>query len=129
MIRRVSAVVLALVLMPYAAAAATLDVPDAPSRTQTAQVKRQAGIFQANHKKTIVVLQDETRLVGYISEVGEDEFMLTDASRGTQRAISFREVQHIQRSGMSTRKKIWLGVGLGFAGLFVVASIGLAQGR
>ncbi len=129
MIRRVSAVLLLLVLVPHATAAATLESPDAPSQTQTAQAKRQARVFQANHKKTLVVLQDKTRLVGYISEVREDQFMLTDHSSGTERPISFNEVHHIQRSGMSTRKKVLIGVGIGFVGLFVVACIGLAQGR
>ncbi len=129
MIRRVSAVVLVLVLMPYVAGAATAELPDAPSQTQAAQAKRQAHALQANHKKTIVVLNDRTRLVGYVSEVGENEFVLTDQSSSTQRAISFSEVHHIRRSGMSTRKKVLIGVGIGFAGLFVIASVGLAQGR
>jgi hypothetical protein len=60
-----------------------------------------------------VKLRDKTRLKGYISEIGETEFVVTDAKTGASNKVAYANVAQVKGNNMSTGAKIGIGIGIG----------------
>lgn len=60
-----------------------------------------------------IKLRNGQRIKGYVSNVGEKDFALTDGKSGQTTTISYADVVEVKKPGMSKRTKILLGVGLG----------------
>ena len=71
-----------------------------------------------------VKLMDGTKLKGYISEAGEDSFVLTDAKTKQTTKLAYTEVKQVKGRGLSRAAKIGIGVGIGVGAAAVV--VGLA---
>jgi hypothetical protein len=58
-----------------------------------------------------VKLHDETRLKGYVSQVGADSFTLTDAKTGASQVVAYRDVAQVKKTGggLSTMTKVLIG--------------------
>lgn len=58
-----------------------------------------------------VKLRDNTRLKGYVSEVGADTFTVTDARTGASSIVAYNNVTQVKRSGngLSTMTKVLIG--------------------
>ena len=59
-----------------------------------------------------VKLRDKTRLNGYVSEISENEFVVTDAKTGASKSVAYADVKQIKGNNMSTGAKIAIGVGV-----------------
>jgi hypothetical protein len=70
-----------------------------------------------------VVLYDKSKYHGYITEVGEDSFVVADAKTGATASIAFPEVKGIKGSNFSTGTKIGIGVGIAAAIAVIVAVV------
>jgi hypothetical protein len=60
-----------------------------------------------------VKLRDKTRLKGYISEIGNNEFVVTDVKTGASNKVAYADVKQIKGNNLSTGAKIAIGIGIG----------------
>lgn len=70
-----------------------------------------------------VKLQDRTKLAGYISEVKDDSFVLTNARTGAATPVAYADVTQVKGHNLSTGAKIAIGVGIGIAVVVIVLAI------
>jgi len=68
-----------------------------------------------------VKLRDKTRLKGYVSEIGENEFVVTDVKTGASNKVAYADVKQIKGNNMSTGAKIAIGVSIA-VGLILLIS-------
>jgi len=59
-----------------------------------------------------VKMLNGTKLKGYINQVDEDSFSLTNSERGQITSIAYRDVAKVEKSGLSKGTKIGLTVGI-----------------
>lgn len=59
-----------------------------------------------------VKLRDKTKLKGYISEAGEDTFVIVDEKTNSTSTVSYAQVKQIKGNNLSTAAEIALGVGV-----------------
>lgn len=67
-----------------------------------------------------IKLQDKTKLVGYISAVDGEDFVVTDAKTGTVTAIAYSQVKSVHGNNLSTGAKTAIGVGIAAALIFTI---------
>ncbi len=71
-----------------------------------------------------VKLREGKKLKGYISQAGEDSFVITDSKTGSTTSIAYAEVAEVKRKkGLSTGKAILIGVGATFGVLLLISTI------
>lgn len=68
-----------------------------------------------------VKLRDKTRLKGYVSEISENEFVVTDVKTGASNKVAYADVKQIKGNNMSTGAKIAIGVSIA-VGLILLIS-------
>lgn len=57
-----------------------------------------------------VKLRDNTKLKGYVSQVGQDSFTITDAKMGTTQTVAYDDVIQVKKpGGLSTRALALIG--------------------
>jgi hypothetical protein len=69
-----------------------------------------------------VKLRDKTRLKGYISEISENEFVITDVKTGASNKVAYADVKQVKGNNLSTGAKIAIGVSVA-AGLILLITI------
>ena len=67
-----------------------------------------------------VKLRDKTKLVGYISSAGEDNFTVTNPKTGIATMIAYPDVKSVQGNNLSTGAKIAIGVGIAATIIFII---------
>lgn len=84
--------------------------------------KRVAEIGGSGRKELVAVnLREQPKQVGYISEVAEDHFTLTDSKNGVALRINYADVTGIRRTRLTAdNMKVLSYVGVGLMALFVV---------
>lgn len=60
-----------------------------------------------------IKLRDKTRLKGFISEIGETDFVVTDAKTGASNKVAYADVAQVKGNNLSTGAKIAIGIGIG----------------
>ena len=70
-----------------------------------------------------VKLHDRTKLIGYISEVKDESFTITDPKTSTTTTVSYDDVTQVKGHSLSTGAKIAIGVGIGVAIVVIVLAI------
>lgn len=58
-----------------------------------------------------VKLRDKTKLKGYISEAGEDSFIVVDAKMGVATTVAYPQVKQVKGNNLSTGANIAIAVG------------------
>lgn len=66
-----------------------------------------------------VKLRDKTRLKGYISEISENEFVITDLKTGASNKVAYADVSQVKGKNLSTGAKIGIGIAIG-AGITIL---------
>ena len=115
MLKRICSVMLSALLLQAAAAtafAATSAEKDArrAEKVRTQLVKLGTG----KDARVKLELRDRTKLEGYLSEAGADDFAVTDASGNTTR-VPYPQVSKAKGNNLSTGAKIAIGAGIGAA--------------
>src|SRR5688572_26353438 len=59
-----------------------------------------------------VKLRDKTKLKGYISQAGEDSFVVVDEKTGATSTVTYPQVKQVKGNNLSTAAEIALGVGI-----------------
>ena len=70
-----------------------------------------------------VKLRDKTKLKGYISEAGEDSFVVVDEKTGAASTVAYSQVKQVKGNNLSTAAKIAIGVGVILIPIVVVLII------
>jgi hypothetical protein len=69
-----------------------------------------------------VKLHDKTKLKGYISEAGENSFIVVDAKMGVATTVAYTQVKQVKGNNLSTGGRIAISVAIAIGILLVVAS-------
>ena len=88
---------------------------------QTAKVKAQVAKRGVGEKARIKVeLRDKKEVKGYVSQAGDDAFVVADAKTGASTTVSYRDVAEVKGKGLPLAAKIGIGVGIGVVVLAIV---------
>jgi hypothetical protein len=77
--------------------------------------KIRAGIYKLGIGKDArveVKLRDKTQLQGYLSEVSEDSFTVTDLKTEASTVVAYPNVRQVKGHNLTTRTKILIGVAI-----------------
>jgi hypothetical protein len=77
--------------------------------------KVKAGIVKlgvGQSSRVSLTLKDKTKLVGYISEISDDSFVVTSLESGGRTAVAYPEVVQVKGNNLSTRTKVIIGVAI-----------------
>jgi hypothetical protein len=111
----------------------------APVRAETKQEKdarRAEKVKQAVRKlgtgekaRIKLKLKDETKVRGYVSEIGEESFQVTDAKSGAATSVAYAQVKQVEGRNLSTGAKVAIGLGIVAGILAIVVLVGLHEFR
>jgi hypothetical protein len=59
-----------------------------------------------------VKLRDKTKLKGYVSEAGQDSFVIVNEKTSATSTVSYEQVKQVKGNNLSTAAEIALGVGI-----------------
>ena len=114
MFKKVLCLVLAGFLLSVAGVMVAYAGPKEEKETRLAEkVKaaiRKLGTGTAAHIE--VKLRDKTQLKGYVSEAGEDSFVVVDEKTSATSRVTYAQVQQVKGNNLSTAAKIAIGVGV-----------------
>ena len=109
---------LAAALLSHVFAASTFASPQGEKEIpRTAKVKADVARRGTGERSRVTVkLQDGAKLKGYISQAGEDSFVVTDSRTGQASTVAYRDVAQVKgRGGLSLAAKIGIVAGIGVA--------------
>ena len=114
MLKKILSLALAGSLMAAASArpVSAVALSKAEKEAQFAE-KVKAGIAQlgtGTEARVEVKLRDKTKLKGYISEAGADQFTVVDAKTGTATIVAYPHVKQVTGNNLSTGAKIAIGI-------------------
>ena len=87
-----------------------------------------AAIGVGESARVRVLLNDKSKYHGYITEIGEDYFVVADAKTGATAQIAYSEVKGIKGNNLSTGAKIGIGVAVAAAVVIIAAIISRGGG-
>jgi hypothetical protein len=67
-----------------------------------------------------VKLRDKTKLKGYVSEAGEDSFVMVDDKTGATSTVTYAQVKQVKGNNLSKGVEIAIGVGVILIPILVV---------
>ena len=67
-----------------------------------------------------VKLRDKTKLKGYVSEAGEDSFVIVDEKTGATSTVTYSQVKQVKGNNLSRGAEIAIGVGVILLPIIVV---------
>lgn len=121
---KIVAVLLAAVLIFHTSA---FPLPADSASAQTKQARQSAKAKAEVQKRGVgeksrvrVTLRDGSELKGYISNIGDDSFSLTEPRSGKVVTMSYAEVKSVKGPGLSKPAEVVIGVGLVAAVVLVI---------
>jgi hypothetical protein len=69
-----------------------------------------------------VKLDDKTKVKGYVSEIGSENFTVTESTSGKTQTVDYSKVKNVKGNNLSTGAKIAIGVGIG-VGVVVLITV------
>ena len=96
----------------------------APNAKQTEKIKmaiQQRGMGEK--AKVKVRLRDKTERKGYISQIDESSFQLTDQKTGQTATIAYDSVEKVRGPGLAKATKIVIFVGVGVAAAAIILGV------
>ena len=115
MFKRILAVALAALLVNLVAVRATSAATEAEKQAKFAG-KVKAAVLKlgtGESARVRVVLRDKTKLEGYVSQAGDESFVVTNFKTGATTAVAYPQVKGVAGNNLSTGAKIAIGVGIG----------------
>ena len=115
-----------LLLHAFSLASLANDSPLERARKVQLASEVKAGIKRIGTGKAAVVrvvLDDKSKYHGYITEIGEDSFVVADAKTGATAPIGYHEVTGLKGNNFSTGAKIGIGVAIAAAVVIVAAVV------
>ena len=121
MIKQIVSVTLIVLLVNLALTPSALAA-DKLSKEAKHAAKVKAGIVKLGtgpDARIKVKLKDGTKIKGYVSEISEDSFTVTDPETGTTTEVPYPNAKQVRGNNLSTETKILIG----FVIFFVVIAI------
>ena len=88
--------------------------PEAQASTQAEKVKMEVQKRGVGEKSRVRIrLRDRTEVKGYITQIEETSFQVTDNKTGRVSTITYDSVDRVKGGGLSKGSKIAIGVGVG----------------
>ena len=91
------------------------NADDSIERNKVAKIKNDIQQREAKGMRIIVKLKDGTKLEGYITQIIEDSFDITNYKTQQTTTVPYRDVAQVKKHGMSKAAKVAIGVGVGAA--------------
>jgi hypothetical protein len=120
MFRKTLLLALAISLL-HVGASSVLAGSQGQDTRRIAKVKAQVAKRGTGEKARITVkLRDKKEVKGYVSQAGEDDFVVADAKTGAKTTIAYRDIAQVKGKGFPLAAKIGIGVGIGLVVLAIV---------
>ena len=127
MLKKICSVVLAALLLQWAAVPAFAESGSDKEAKRTEKVRTQLAKLGTGKDALVrLELRDKTKLEGYISEAGAESFVVTD-SAGKTTTVAYPQVKKAQGHNLSTGAKIAIGIGIGAGVTLLILFIWLAS--
>ncbi len=68
------------------------------------------GVGQSS--RVSLTLRDKTKVAGYISEIGDDSFIVANLESGGRTTVAYPDVVQVKGNNLSTRTKVIIGVAI-----------------
>ena len=78
--------------------------------------------------RVAIKLRDNVKLAGYISEVKDDSFVVTDLKTRAATAVSYSDVAQVKGHNLSDGAKTAIGVAIGGGLLFLIVYLKFYRG-
>jgi hypothetical protein len=115
MFKRVCSLVLSALLLQAAAVPAFAGTRAEKEARRAEKVRAQVVKLGTGKDALVrVELRDKTKLEGYVSEVGDESFVITDKA-GVATIVAYPQVKKAQGHNLATGDKIVIGMGIGVA--------------
>jgi len=88
--------------------------------------KVKAGILKlgvGQQARVTVKMNDKTKVAGYISEIQNDHFVVTDMNSSATTSIAYAGVAQVKGNNLSTGVKVAIGVGIAIAVIIILYSV------
>ena len=86
-----------------------------------------AKIYSQRRGKIIVKYNDGTKLKGYLTEVKDDNFGITETKTGNVTNIQYAQVKSVNRDAIPPAAKFLIGFGVVSGGLLILTAIAVSQ--
>lgn len=86
-----------------------------------------AKLFGNKRGKTTVKYKDGTKIKGYITEVKDDFFSISESKSASIVSIKYDQVQSVSQYSFPTAAKIAIGVAAGIGVLIIIVGVGLSS--
>jgi hypothetical protein len=97
---------------------------DKKALERAAKVKTEiAKLGTGKDARIAVKLRDKSTVAGFVSQVGEDSFVITDLKTSATTTVPYLDVEQARGKGLSTGAKIAIGAGVGVGVLFLIWAI------
>ncbi len=129
MFRKIISLMLAVLLFSIASVnVAYAKTNEEKAERLTTKVKAGVGKLGVGKEARVELkLRDKTKMKGYISEAGEDNFVVIDSQTGESNIVSYSSVKQIKGNNHSLGVKIAIGVAIAAAivvALLVIIGLG-----
>ena len=122
MLKKTLTLALAISLLHLVVSPVFADSPGDDTQ-RIAKVKAQVARRGIGEKARIKIqLGDKKEVKGYVSQAGEDDFVVADAKSGSKTTIAYRDVEHVKGKGLPLAAKIGIGVGIGVVVLAIAVA-------
>lgn len=74
-----------------------------------------------------VKLRDNTKLKGFVSQINENSFVVTDEKTGTTTEVPYPNAKQVKGNNLATGFKIAIGIAVVFLALFILGLTGVLQ--
>lgn len=129
MLKKIMSLVLAILLFSVGSVnlAYAANSKEEKAVALAAKVKEGIGKLGIGEDARIEVkLRDKTKLKGYISEAGEDSFVVVDAKTGESVRVAYPAVKQVKGNNLNLGVKIAIGIAIAVVAILVFLSIGFA---
>ena len=129
MLKKVISVLLIGFIMNFAVVATFAETKEEKEAKFAGKVKANVEkLGTGTDSKIEVKLKDGTKIMGYVSEINEKEFVVMDSKTGQQIPVSYTNVKQVKGKNSSTKTLIGVGLGIGAAIIILIIIGNAAKG-
>ena len=126
MVKRILAMTLVSLFVSTAVSVQSASASSKPDKQARFIEKVRAAVAKLGAGKEAIVevrLRDKSRLSGYVSEAGEDGFVVTNEAAQYSVPVAYTNVAQVKGHNLSTGAKIAIGIGIGVGIALIVLAI------
>jgi hypothetical protein len=115
MTKKISSLILVSLFIATILAPQTTTATSEPTRETRLAQKVKAAVLElgvGQSTRVNVQLRNKTKLTGYISEIGDSSFVITDLKSAQPTEVSYPSVVQVKGNNLSTGAKVAIAVGI-----------------